>query len=113
VGGAKLADGSMLAADGQLAGTPSVLFDAVAVILADEGAKAMSKESSAIDFVRAAFGHFKVIAIDKGGQSLLKTANIGQDAGIVNANDKDAFTAAAKTRQWDREKCTRREDRKD
>jgi hypothetical protein len=25
---AKLADGSMLAADGQLAGTPSVLFDA-------------------------------------------------------------------------------------
>jgi len=27
VGGAKLADGSMLAADGQLAGTPSVPFD--------------------------------------------------------------------------------------
>ena len=44
VGGAKLADGSMLAADGQLAGTPSVLFDAVAVILSDEGAKALSKE---------------------------------------------------------------------
>ena len=41
VGGAKLADGSMLAADGQLAGTPSVLFDAVAVILSDEGAKAL------------------------------------------------------------------------
>jgi len=33
VGGAKLVDGSMLAADGQLAGTPSVLFDAVAVIM--------------------------------------------------------------------------------
>ena len=37
VGGAMLADGSMLEADGQLAGTPSVLFDAVAVILSDEG----------------------------------------------------------------------------
>jgi len=51
VGGATLADGSMLAADGQLAGTPSVLFDAVAVILSEEGAKALSRDSAAIDFV--------------------------------------------------------------
>jgi catalase len=107
VGGAKLADGSMLAADGQLAGTPSVLFDAVAVILSDEGAKALSKEGAAIEFVRDAFGHLKAIAVDKGGQALLKIANVGQDAGVVDANDKDAFIAAAKTRQWDREKSVR------
>jgi catalase len=107
VGGAKLADGSMLAADGQLAGTPSVLFDAVAVILSDEGAKALSMESAAIDFVRDAFGHLKAIAADIGGQMLLKTANVGQDAGVVNAGDKDAFITAAKTRQWDREKLVR------
>src|SRR5512140_3542009 len=74
VGGAKLADGSMLAADGQLAGTPSVLFDAVAVILSDAGAKALSMESAAIDFVRDAFAHLKAIAIDQGGRALLKTA---------------------------------------
>jgi len=108
VGGAKLADGSMLAADGQLAGTPSVLFDAVAVILSDEGAKALSMESAAIDFVRDAFGHLKAIAVDKGGQSLLKIANVGQDAGVVDANDQNAFIAAAKTRQWDREKSVRK-----
>ena len=107
VGGAKLADGSMLAADGQLAGTPSVLFDAVAVILSDEGAIALSKESAAVDFVRDAFGHLKAIAVDKGGQALLKTANVGQDAGVVGANAMDAFIAAAKTRQWDREKFVR------
>ena len=107
VGGAKLADGSMLAADGQLAGTPSVLFDAVAVVLSDEGAKALSMESAAIDFVRDAFGHLKAIAVDKGGQALLKTAGVGPAAGIVDANDKDAFIAAAKTRQWDREKSVR------
>ncbi|MEO6696667.1 MAG: catalase-related domain-containing protein, partial [Gammaproteobacteria bacterium] len=107
VGKAKLADGSMLAADGQLAGTPSVLFDAVAVILSDKGAKALSMESAAIDFVRDAFGHLKAIAVDQGGQALLKVANIVQDAGIVNANDKDAFIAAAKTRQWSREKSVR------
>ena len=107
VGGAKLADGSMLAADGQLAGTPSVLFDAVAVILSDEGAKALSTEGAAIDFVRDAFGHLKAIAVDKGGRALLKTANVGQDAGVVDANDTGAFIAAAKTRQWDREKSVR------
>ncbi|MFO7646443.1 MAG: catalase-related domain-containing protein, partial [Desulfosarcina sp.] len=107
VGGAKLADGSMLPADGQLAGMPSVLFDAVAVILSDEGSKTLSMESAAIDFVRDAFGHLKAIAVDKGGKELLKTANVGQDAGVVDANDKDAFIAAAKTRQWDREKSVR------
>jgi catalase len=107
VGGVKLAAGSMLAADGQLAGTPSVLFDAVAVILSDEGAKALSMESGAIDFVRDAFGHLKAIAVDKGGQALLRIANVGQDAGVVDTNDKDAFIAAAKTRQWDREKSVR------
>jgi catalase len=107
VGGAKLADGSILAADGQLAGTPSVLFDAVAVILSDEGTKALSMESAAIDFVRDAFGHLKAIAVDQGGQALLKIANVGHDAGVVDTNDKDAFIAAAKTRQWDREKSVR------
>ncbi len=107
VGGAKLADGSLLAADGQLAGTPSVLFDAVAVILSDEGAKALSKEAAAIDFVRDAFGHLKAIAVDQGGQTLLKKASIAQDAGIVDCNDKEAFIVAAKTRQWDREELVR------
>ena len=107
VGGAKLADGLMLAADGQLAGTPSVLFDAVAVILSDEGAKALAQESAAIDFVRDAFGHLKAIAVDQGGQALLKKSNIGQDAGVIDTHDKDAFIAAAKTRQWDREELVR------
>jgi len=107
IGGAKLADGSMLAADGQLAGTPSVLFDAVAVVLSDAGAKALALESAAIDFVRDAFGHLKAIAADPGGHALLKAANVGDDAGVVDANDRDAFIAAAKTRQWDREESVR------
>jgi catalase len=107
VGGAKLADGSMLAVDGQLVGTPSVLFDAVAVIVGDAGAKALSQEGAAIDFVRDAFAHLKAIAVDKGGQALLKMASVGHDAGVVSTNDTDAFVAAAKTRQWEREKLVR------
>jgi catalase len=107
VGSAKLSDGSVLAVDGQLAGTPSVFFDAIAVILSEEGAKALSMESAAIDFVRDAFGHLKAIAVDKGGRALLRIANVGQDAGIVDTKDKEAFITAAKTRQWDREKSIR------
>jgi catalase len=107
VGGAKLADGTLLAADGQLAGTPSVLFDAVAVILSDNGAKMLAKESAAIDFVRDAFGHLKAIAVDQGGQTLLKVANVAPDEGIINATNINAFIAAAKTRQWARENSVR------
>jgi catalase len=84
-----------------------VLFDAVAVILSDEGVQELSRESAAIDFVRDAFGHLKAIAVDKGGGALLKTANVGQDAGVVDVSDKEAFIALAKTRQWDREKSVR------
>ncbi|MFO7655273.1 MAG: catalase [Candidatus Krumholzibacteriia bacterium] len=107
VGGAKLADGSMLEADGQLAGTPSVLFDAVAVLLSDEGAQALSREAAAIDFVRDAFGHLKAIAVDKGGRALMDAANVVPDAAVVDPGDTKAFIAAAKTRQWDREKSVR------
>ncbi len=103
VGGVKLADGSTLAADGQLAGTPSVVFDAVAVILSEAGSKALVRESSAIDFVRDAFGHLKAIAVDAGGRKLLEGANVEEDAGVVDAGDTKAFLAAAKTRQWERE----------
>ena len=107
VGGAKLADGSLLQADGQLAGTPSVLFDAVAVILSEEGARSLAMEGAAVDFLRDAFGHLKAIAVDQGGLTLLKMAKIEKDAGVVDAGDTVAFIAAAKTRQWDREKFVR------
>jgi catalase len=107
VGGAKLADGSIQAADCQLAGTPSVFFDAIAVILSEEGATALSVESAAIDFVRDAFGHLKAIAVDKGGRALLKIANVRRDTAVVDTNEEEAFIAAAKTRQWDREKSVR------
>jgi pimeloyl-ACP methyl ester carboxylesterase len=37
----------------------------------------------------------------------LDLKNVGQDAGVMDTNDKDAFIAAAKTRQWDREQLVR------
>lgn len=107
LGGAQLADGSHHKADGQLAGTPSVLFDAVAVILSEDGAKALAADCAAIDFVRDAFIHLKAIAADGGGRTLLNAANIAADSGVLDAGAVDAFIAAANTRQWDREKRVR------
>ena len=107
IGGAQLGDGSILTVDGQLAGTPSVMFDAIAVILSSEGATLLAKESAAIDFVHDAFGHLKAIAIDQGGLALLQKANIESDGGVVDINDMANFIAAAKTRQWDREPAVR------
>jgi len=103
IGGARLLDGSLLVAHGQLAGSPSVLFDAVAIILSREAAKTLSKETAAIDFVRDAFAHLKALAVDPGGEALLKMANVVHDAGVVKSSQLDAFIAAAQTRQWARE----------
>jgi len=107
VGGAKLSNGRQLAADGQLAGTPSVVFDAVAVVLSDAGAALLSKEAAAIDFVRDAFGHLKAIAVDAGGLTLLGAAGIERDEGVIDAPSAKAFVEAAKTRQWAREASVR------
>jgi catalase len=107
VGGAKLADGSVLPADGQLAGTPSVIFDAVAVVLSESGAQMLFGEAAAIDFIRDAFGHLKAIAIDKGGQALLQRSGVVPDAGVIDASEIDLFIAMSKTRQWAREPSIR------
>ncbi|KVQ75460.1 catalase [Burkholderia multivorans] len=103
VGGAKLSDGRRIAADGQLAGTPSVVFDAVAVLLSAAAGKQLAKEAAAVDWVRDAYGHLKAIASDEGGQTLLNAGSIVEDAGVVAASDTRAFLEAAATRQWDRE----------
>jgi catalase len=103
VGGATLADGSKLPAHGQLAGTPSVNFDAVAVVLSAEGAAHLGKEAAAVDFVRDAFGHLKALALDAGGRALFEAAGLEADGGVVDASAVKAFIGAAKGRQFARE----------
>ncbi|MGV8941194.1 MAG: catalase [Lysobacter sp.] len=103
IGGAKLKDGKTLAADGQLAGTPSTVFDAVAVVLSADAGKQLAKEAAAVDWVRDAFGHLKAIAFDDGGKALLDAGGVTPDAGVIKAGDTAGFIKAAKTRQWDRE----------
>ncbi|ASE38634.1 catalase [Brevundimonas vesicularis] len=104
IGGAKLKDGKTLAADGQLAGSPSVLFDAVAIVLSEDGCAQMLKEGAAIDFTKDAFGHLKAIGHTAEAQPLLDKAGVEPDAGVIDlSKDATGFLAPALTRQWDRE----------
>ena len=104
VGGVTLADGAKLKADGQLAGMPSVLFDAVALVLSEAGCAELLGESAAMDFVANAFVHLKAIGFTAEAQPLLDKAGVVPDAGVVDlAGGADAFLPPARTRQWDRE----------
>ncbi len=86
-------------ADGQLAGTPSVVFDAVAILVGKD--KALPLDADAQDFARDAFGHLKAIFVDDAGLKFLEANGITPDNGITQ--DPAKFIEAAKTRQWDRE----------
>lgn len=105
IAGVKLNNGKLLKADGQLAGSPSVLFDAIALVLSDAGCAVLMREGAAIDFVKDAFGHLKAIGYSAEAKPLLDKAGVELDDGIVALARKtaDAFVAPARTRQWARE----------
>lgn len=97
VKGAKLSDGSMAKADGQLAGSPSQLFDAVAVLLSEPAARALTKEGAAVQWVMDAFGHLKTIGASAGAKPLLDKAGVEPDDGVMGA---DAALAKAAGKRW-------------
>ena len=74
--GITLSDGTTITANGQLAGTPSQLFDAVAVILSADATAMLVKEAAAVQWVMDAFGHLKAIGYNKEAQPLLDKAGI-------------------------------------
>jgi catalase len=102
VGGATMSDGKRQAADAQLAGCPSVLVDAVALVLDEEAATKLCGESAAVQFVMDAFGHLKAIGHTPGARPLLEKAGVDADEGVVALPSK-SFAAAAARRYFDRE----------
>ena len=115
VGGVKPSDGTMLEADLQLAGGPSIFFDAVAVIVSETGARELVREAAALDFVSDAFNHLKVIGYVPAAEPLLHRVGITAelaDAGVVPLADASAvagfIATAKKMRIWEREPKVRR-----
>ena len=114
VGGVEASDGSWIAADEKIDGGPSVVFDAVAVLLSDAGAQLLTEEATARDFVSDAFAHCKFTAHTAAAMLLLEKAGIAaaRDSGVVELKqDADAATfleACRKLRFWEREAKVKR-----
>lgn len=109
VGGVEAADGSLIAAKHMIDGGPSVLFDAVALILSEEGAERLTGEAAARDFVADAFAHCKFIGFTSGAVPLLQKAGVDPEAdeGMIGLDDPKAITGfiegCRKLRLWSRE----------
>ena len=100
VGGISVKGGT-LAADGQLAGTPSCVLDAIALVLTEQAVAKLLKDSAAIQFVMDAFGHLKAIGHTPACKALLDKAGVTKDDGVTGVDE--AFIAAAGRRFYERE----------
>ena len=109
VGGAEAADGSWIEAKHMIDGGPSVLFDAVALVLSEEGAERLAGEAAARDFVADAFAHCKFIAFTPGAVPLLEKAGVDPEAdeGMIGLDGPKTIAgfveSCRKLRLWSRE----------
>ncbi len=107
IGGAEDSAGQMTKADHALSGAPSIFFDAVVILATEEQAAKLSTQAGAVDWVRDAFGHLKVIGHTPGAQALLDRAGVEADQGVISLGDKksvNTFIKVAKQgRVWERE----------
>ena len=109
-GGITADDGSKIQADHALSSGPSLFFDAVIVAPSEKGVAALAREAAAVDWLRDAFGHLKVIGHVPAAASLFQKAGVAMDAdeGTVGLSSKagglKTFVASArKHRIWVRE----------
>jgi catalase len=110
VGGVEAGDGSWIEAAQQIDGAPSVLYDAVALLPSDDGAKLLAKQAAPRDFVADAFAHMKFIGYVEAAAILFDKAGVAgsRDAGFIALSGKNgcaAFIAACRQlRYWARAK---------
>ena len=99
-----LNDGKPAKIDGQLAGSPSVVFDAVVSIIMPDQAKKLAKDSAAIGWFNDAYAHLKAIAYCGATEEFILTPyHIEKDASVVALKEVDTFIEKAKSREWARE----------
>ena len=109
IGGVLLKSGKHLAADMALSGAPAVFFDAVAIFASADGIKPLLKNSAAIDWVRDAFGHLKIIGHTAAAQPLFAKAGLADDLdeGVIELSARASvgqyIEAAKQQRVWARE----------
>jgi catalase len=108
VGGVTASDGTFFAADEKIDGGPSVLFDAVALLVGGTGAAQLADMPPARDFVSDALQHQKFIGYVGAARPLLARigANPSADGGMIELDNPGAATgfieACRKLRFWAR-----------
>ena len=108
IAGATLDDGTLLPADQMVGGGPSVLYDAVALVVSEGGAAELAQQPPAKDFVNDAHAHCKFIAYTPEAMALFDAAGVSglMDGGYhqltARASAKDFITACRDLRWWDR-----------
>jgi len=90
--GAASLDGSMIPANYAIAAGPSVLFDAVALLMSESGAETLARDFTACDFVKDAFVHCKVIGFVPAALPLLSAAGVNPaaDEGLIDLQEGPA-----------------------
>jgi catalase len=112
VGGFATSEGEARPADHFLAGSPSAVFDAVVLAPSAEGTAELLKTAAAVDWLRMAFAHLKVIGYTPECSPIFKAANVdpASDEGIVaiqGAKVADFIEMAKRHRIWEREDSVR------
>lgn len=95
IGGATMSDGSHVDAHQMIDGGPSVLYDAVVLVVSADGVADLCKEATAKDFVADAFTHCKYIGYVAEAMPLLEKAGIAGDLDEGTVAIKDKATAAS------------------
>ena len=109
IGGVTLSDGTKVAAKQKIDGGPSVLFDAVAVVVSADGAALLAKDAAAKDFATDAFAHCKYIGLSAEAEAIFVAAGIADDLDeaclpLASESDATSFLEACRSlRYWPRE----------
>lgn len=109
VGGVKASDGTWIEAQQKIDGGPSILYDAVAILVSEKGGEMLTKIPAARDFVADAFAHCKFIGYTAETSPLLEKAGVRSelDEGCrelsKKGDGKDFVALCRQLRFWKRE----------
>ncbi len=112
IGPIQSSTGDEITPDHFISGAPSCLFDCVIIAPSPDHAEMLASQAAAVDFIRDAFAHLKVIGFTAEASELFRKASVETDAdeGLVDLDSGKLakfIEAAKKHRVWDREPTVR------
>jgi catalase len=108
VGGVETTDGQRVPADQKIDGGPSVLYDAVILLVSKHGVPALAAQPAVRDFLADAYAHCKFIGFTGDASPLFEAAGLGDkiDDGFISLDEHSAadfISRCARLRFWPRQ----------